>query len=153
MPRELPQVTVRHLFTARTARPKLEATLRALVQAAVYLASADGKVEEPEVETLVDDLRAVIARSVGMENLDEYAKVSTLLDEARMAVQALATHGPDEFVAGLAAVLEGDFRRDALKLALDVVRANGTISNPEVRALEVLAKALGVPAADVLEKL
>lgn len=146
-------MTVRHLFTARTARPKLEATLRALVQAAVYLASADGEVEELEVETLVDDLRAVMARSVGMENLDEYAKVPVLLDEARMAVQALATHGSDEFLSGIAAVLEGDFRRDALKIALDVVRSDGDISDPEVRALEALAKALGVPAADVLEKL
>lgn len=146
-------MTVRHLFTARTARPKLEATLRALVQAAVYLASADGKVEELEVETLVDDLRAVMARSVGMENLDEYAKVSVLLDEARMAVQALATHGPAEFLSGIAAVLEGDFRGDALKIALDVVRSDGDISDAEVRALEALAKALGVPAADVLQKL
>ena len=153
MPRELPQVTVRHLFTARMARPKLEATLRALVQAAVYLASADGKVAELEVETLVDDLRAVIARSVGMENLDEYAKVSVLLDEARQGVQALATHGPAEFLAGIAAVLEGDFRRDALKIALDVVRSDGDISDAEIRALEALATAVGLPASDVLEKL
>lgn len=146
-------MTVRHLFTARLARPKLEATLRALVQAAVYLASADGKVEELEIETLVDDLRAVMARSVGMENLDEYAKVSVLLDEARQGVQALATHGAAEFLAGIAAVLEGDFRRDALKIALDVVRSDGDISDAEIRALEALATAVGVPASDVLEKL
>lgn len=145
--------SVRHLFTARTARPKLEATMRALVQAAVYLASADGRVEEKEIETLVDDLRAVMARSVGLESLDEYAKVSVLLDEARMAVQALATHGAPEFLSGIAGVLEGDFRRDALKIALDVVRADGDISESEVRALEALAKAVGLPAADVLGKL
>jgi len=145
--------TVRHLFTARTARPKLEATVRALVQAAVFLASADGQVEEKEVETLVDDLRAVMARSVGLENLDEYAKVSVLLDEARLAVQALATHGPAEFLSGLAGVLEGDFRRDAVKIALDVVRADGDISDSEVRALETLAQAVGLPASEVLSKL
>ncbi len=124
--------------------------MRALVQAAVYLASADGHVDEKEIETLVDDLRAVMARSVGMENLDEYAKVSVLLDEARLAVRALATHGPAAFLSGVAAVLEGDFRRDALKLALDVVRADGAISDAEVRALETLAQAVGLPASDVL---
>ncbi len=124
--------------------------MRALVQSAVYLASADGHVDEEEVETLVDDLRAVMARSVGMENLDEYAKVSLLLDEARLAVRALATHGPDAFLSGVAAVLEGDFRRDALKMALDVVRADGVISDAEVRALETLAQAVGLAASDVL---
>ncbi|MBE2249863.1 MAG: TerB family tellurite resistance protein [Myxococcus sp.] len=144
---------VRHLFTSRLARPKLEATVRALVRTAVYLAAADGKVEEPEVEALVDHLRAVMARAVGAENVDEYATVPVLLDTARAATRALHAEGEAAYVAGIAEVLEGDFRRDALKLAVEVVRANGTISAAEKRAAETLARALGVPAGDVLDQL
>lgn len=137
--------TVRHLFTARAARPKIEASLRGLVQAAVFLASADGHVDEREIESLVDGLRAVLLRLVGVEHLDEYGKVSWLLDEARQAVHALSTHGPEPFLSSIGTVLEGDFKRDALKLALDVVRADGKVSASEQQALEALGTALGIP--------
>lgn len=135
---------IRHLFTARTARPKLEASIRAITRAAIYLATADGTVQEVELEALVDDVRDVLARSVGSENVDEYATVAMLLDEARAAVKALAVEGRPAFVEGLATVLEGDFRRDALKVALDVVRADGLVSAGEQRALDELSHALGV---------
>jgi hypothetical protein len=46
---------------------------------AVSLASADGHVEAPEVEVLVDGLRVVMARTVGPALLDDYAKVSPAL--------------------------------------------------------------------------
>lgn len=141
--------TIRHLFTARTARPKLEASMRAITRAAIYLASADGTVQESEIEALVDDVRAVVARSVGIDHVDEYAKVAMLLDDARAAVKALAVEGRPAFVEGLAKVLEGDFRRDALKVALDVVRADGTVSPAEQRALDELARALGLEPSDL----
>lgn len=141
--------TVRHLFSARTARPKLEATMRALVQSAVLLASADGSIEESELESLIDGLRAVVARSVGMEHLDDYATVAKLLDEARAAIRELSTKGEPALLAEIATVLEGDFRRDALKLALEVVKADGAVSPAETKALERLATAVSVDVSDL----
>ncbi|MBL8923806.1 MAG: TerB family tellurite resistance protein [Myxococcaceae bacterium] len=141
--------TVRHLFTARLAKPKVEASLRALVQAAVFLASADGEVDEREVESLVDSLRAVLARLVGSEHLDEYGKVAWLLDEARVARQALKA-GASPFLASIAAVLEGELKRDAVRVAFDVVLADGREAPAERAALETLATALGVTVDDAL---
>ena len=40
-----------------------------------------------------------------------------------------------------------------LLIALDVVRSDGDVSDAEIRALEALAAAVGLPAADVLSKL
>ncbi|MER2559758.1 MAG: tellurite resistance TerB family protein [Myxococcaceae bacterium] len=141
--------TIRHLFTARTARPKLEASMRAITRAAIYLASADGAVQEAEIEALVDDVRDVVARSVGIENVDEYAKVTMLLDDAREALRALGAQGRPAFVEALAKGLEGDFKRDALKVALDVVQADGRVTEAEQRALEELSRALGVQASEL----
>lgn len=124
--------------------------MRAITRAAIYLASADGAVQESEIEALVDDVRDVVARSVGIEHVDEYAKVAMLLDEARAAVKALAVEGRPAFVQGLAKVLEGDFRRDALKVALDVVRADGVVSPAEQASLEELSHALGVEPSDLV---
>lgn len=118
--------------------------MRAITRAAIYLASADGAVQESEIEVLVDNLRAVVARSVGDEHVDEYAKVSMLLDDARGALKALAVEGRPAFVENLAKELEGDFRRDALKVALDVVRADGVVAAAEQTALDELARALGL---------
>jgi tellurite resistance protein len=142
--------TVRHLFTARAARPKVEASLRALVQASMFLAAADGEVDEREVESLVDGLRAVLLKLVGAEHLDEYGKVSWLLDEARAARKALTLRGPGPTLEGIAAALEGDLRRDAVKVAWDVVRADGLERPAERAALDTLAKALGLDVAEVL---
>jgi tellurite resistance protein len=142
--------TVRALFSARSARPKVEASMRALVQSAVFLASADGHVEESEVEALVDGLRAVMARTVGAELLDDYAKVPVLLDEARTALRHLATQGEGPFLAGLAAALEGDFKKDALEVALAVVFADGQTSQKEQAALDRLSRALGLSSPDVV---
>lgn len=138
--------TVRHLFTARAARPKVEASMRALVQTAVYLASADGQIEESEIEALVDALRAVMVRTVGAENVDEYASLAVLLDEARAARRALAAQGEAAYLQGIEAVLEGDFRTDAIELAREVVRANGKTSTGEARALHELARVFKLPA-------
>lgn len=142
--------TVRHLFTARLARPKVEASLRALVQAAVFLAAADGGVDEREVESLVDGLRAVLAKLVGSEHVDEYGKVSWLLDEARGALKTLKLQGDGPYLAAIAAALEGDLKRDAVKVAFDVVRADGLERPAERAALDTLAKALGLDVAEVL---
>ncbi len=124
--------------------------MRAITRAAIYLASADGHVQESEIEALVDDVRDVVARSVGIENVDEYAKVTMLLDDAREALRALAVEGRPAFVAALAKGLEGDFRRDALKVALDVVHADGTVTEAEQRALAELSHALGVQPSDLV---
>ncbi|MCA2977733.1 MAG: tellurite resistance TerB family protein [Myxococcaceae bacterium] len=139
----------RPLFSARAARLKVGAAMRALVQAAVFLASADGHVEEPEVEALVDALRAVMARLVGDERLDDYAKVSTLLDEARGALRHLATQGETPYLEGVARALEGDLRRDALDVAQQVVFADGQASEAERAAVTRLASALGLPPPEL----
>ena len=141
--------TIRALFSARSARPKVEASMRALVHAAVYLASADGHVEETEVEALVDGLRAVVARTVGPELLDDYAKVSTLLDEARAAMRTLKTGGEAPFLAGITRALEGDFKKDAVDVALAVVFADGKTTAKKQTALDRLSQALGLSSPDV----
>lgn len=142
--------TVRHLFTARLAKPRVEASLRALVQAAIFLASADDEVDEREVESLVDSLRAVLAKLVGSEHLDEYGKVSWLLDEARAARKSLKASGEGPFLAAIAGVLEGELKRDAVRVAFDVVLADGQERPAERAALDTLAKTLGVAVDDAL---
>lgn len=124
--------------------------MRAITRAAIYLASADGAVQESEIEALVDTLRNVVARSVGVEHVDEYAKVSMLLDDARAALKALAVEGRPAFVENLAKELEGDFRRDAVKVALDVVRADGVVAAAEQTALDELAHALGLEPSELV---
>ncbi len=143
---------LRHLFSARSARPKVEASIRALVQAAIYLASADGDVQEPEVETLVDDLRDVILDRVGEEHLDEYANVGKLLDTAREARRELMMNGEQALLIHLHTVLEGNFRQEAIRVALDVVRADGKVTEAERTCLQKLGTALGVEVGELLSQ-
>lgn len=143
---------IRHLFTARSARPRVEATVKALVQTAVTLASADGRVEEREIESLVDGLRAVMIKTVGEEHVDEYAKVSLLLDEARSAVRHLASAGEPMLIAEIADALEGEFKQDALMVASAVVWADGIVTEAERATLARLAAALEIGADEMLPK-
>lgn len=133
---------LRHLFTARSARPQLEAAVRALVQAAIVIASADGKVEEREVEALVDALRATLARLVGAEGVDDFAQVPHLLDEARHAMRLLARDGEPAVLDAISTALQGDLRAEALRIAQAVVAADGTMSDAETRAVERLRTSL-----------
>lgn len=143
---------LRHLFSARSARPKIEASIRAVVQAAIYLASADGEVKEPEVEVLVDDLRAVMLERVGEEQLDTYVNVGKLLDIAREARRELMMNGEQALLIHLHTVLEGNFRKEALRVALDVVRADGKVTDAERSCLDKLGAALGVEVGEVLSQ-
>lgn len=135
---------LRHLFSAQSAKPKVEASLRALIRAAVYLASADGEIQPAELEVLIDSLRAVLTKRVGPEHLEEYSKVPFLLDEARVAVRELASQGERALLTRIAAALEGDFRKDAIALAREVVLANGTVTDAERTSLDKLAAAVGL---------
>ena len=60
-------MTVRKILSARTARPHVEALLKGLVQAAVYMGRADGVFREVEVDSLIDSVRDVVTGAVGAE--------------------------------------------------------------------------------------
>jgi tellurite resistance protein len=137
-------MTVRSILSARSARPQLEAMLRGLVRAAVYLGRADGQLGEAEVEHLIDSVRKFAADAVGEEHLADLVTVSRLLDEARAARAALRVEGEANYLAKLAELFQSGFRRDALIVARRIVAADGVLAPEETAAFSKLAHALGL---------
>lgn len=135
---------LRHLFSARAARPKIEGAVRAIVRVAVYLAQADGVIGEPELEALVDGVRKHLGALVGTENVEAYVSLSSLLDEAREARRVRNLLSEDDYLSSLGQALEGNLRKAAVDVALDVIRADGKLMPGELLGLQKLCAVLGV---------
>jgi uncharacterized tellurite resistance protein B-like protein len=136
-------MTVRQILSARAARPQVEALLKGLVRAAVYLARADGQLGEAEVERLLSLIRERVLGSVGEGHLKQLASVPRVLDEARAARVELRTKGEQGYLEALAAQLPPAYGREALQVAWRVVDADDQRLASEVRAFHRLAEALG----------
>lgn len=137
-------MTVRKILSARTARPHVEALLRGLVHAAVYMAHSDGVFREVEVDSLIDSVRDVVRRAVGEEFLGELASTPRLLDWGREARAALRTRREADYLAEVADAFQGGFKRDALIVAYRICAADGAIKPPEAAAFRKLAQAMGL---------
>lgn len=148
-------MTVRKILSARTARPKVDEMLGALVHAAVFIGGADGRFGEEELEVFIDSMREVVSAAVGPEFLDTAASTSKLLDFARVARRDLLAKGEQRFLAELAPKFPGAFSRDGLVLAYRIVLADGKVTEKEAKAFEALADSLGVDVSeiDVLKQL
>lgn len=141
-------MTVRKILSARTARPKVEGMLQALVEAAVFIGGADGRFGEEELDVFIDSMREVVSAAVGDEFLDSLGATSRLLDQARAARHALNKQGVEAYLKALAPRFAGDFARDGLVLAYRVVLADGKVTPKEADAFAQLAAALGVEVAE-----
>lgn len=135
---------LRHLFSARAARPKIEGAVRAIVRVAVYLAGADGVIGESELEALVDGVRRHLGTLVGVENVESYVTLSSLLDEAREARRVRNVLSEDDYLQSLHQALEGNLRAAAVQVAVDVIRADGKLMPTEITGLAKLCATLGV---------
>jgi|GEM_PF-6316904 tellurite resistance protein len=142
-------MTVRKILSARTARPKVEGMLQALVEAAVFIGGADGRFGEEELDVFIDSMREVVSAAVGDEFLDSMASTSKLLDQARQARKELLARGGTAFLLQLVPKFPGAFARDGLVLAYRVVLADGKVTEKEAQAFEALASALGVEVSEV----
>lgn len=137
-------MTVRKILSARAARPHVEALLKGLVHAAVYMAHSDGVFREVEVDSLIDSVRDVVRRAVGEEFLGELASTPQLLDWGREARAALRTTKEEDYLAEVAQAFQGGFKRDALIVAYRICAADGAIKPPEAAAFRKLAQAMGL---------
>jgi tellurite resistance protein len=144
-------VTVRKILSARSARPRVEEMLQALVEAAVFIGGSDGRFGEEELNVFIDTMREVVTAAVGDEFVDSMAATSRLLDLARAGRGALRTHGEAKFLEALAPkfLKHGPFARDGMVLAWRVVLADGRVTEKEAAAFEALAKALHVDVDEV----
>jgi nucleoid DNA-binding protein len=141
-------MTVRSILSARSARPHVEAMLRGLVRAAVYLGRADGQLSEAEVERLIDSVRELVTNEIGAEHVGELANVGRLLDEARAARVALSRGGEAKYLVDLNSCFEAGFRREALIIARRVIAADARIAPGEIAAFGKLSAALGFNAEE-----
>ena len=148
-------MTVRKILSARTARPKVDEMLEALVEAAVFIGRADGRFGEEELDTFIDSMREVVRAAVGEEFLDSLGATSGLLDRARKARRTMLSIGREKYLEQLAPKFPGAFARDGLVLAYRIVLADGEVTSNEAEAFEQLAKALGVEVEEtqLLKKL
>jgi len=142
-------MTVRKLLAAKAARPQVEALLRGLVRAAVYVGRSDGVVREVEVDSLIDAVRDVVTRAVGAEALGDLASTPRLLDWAREARAKLRTSGEEAFLAEVAKAFEAGHKHDALIVAYRICAADGAIKPPEVAAFRKLAQAMGLAGLEL----
>lgn len=101
------------------------------------VAAADGRVATCEFEHLRSLLR-------GLERLPPQAieQVCTVLRER---VPALERDELEACFAELRSLCDGAERRKVMTLLTDLARADGTVSPGEIRELETIAGALGVP--------
>lgn len=134
---------VRKILSARAARPQVDALLKGLVRAAVYMGRSDGALDEAEAESLIDSIREVLASAVGETHVRELASTARLLDEARVARVELRTKGEATYLADLAQDLSGGFKRDALVVCWRVIGADGVVRPEEAKAFHRLAAAMG----------
>ena len=141
-------MTVRKILSARTARPKVEGMMEALVHAAVFIGGADGRFGEDELNVFIDSMREVVSAAVGEEFLDTMASTARLLDQARGARHELLAKGAARFLAELAPRFPGAFARDGLVLAYRIVLADGKVTDKEAAAFEQLATAVGVEVSE-----
>jgi tellurite resistance protein len=142
-------MTVRKILSARTARPHVEALLKGLVQAAVYMGRSDGVFREVEVDSLIDAVRDVVTRAVGEDFLGDLASTPRLLDWARQARALLRTESEDAFLADVAQAFQGGHKRDALIVAYRICAADGAITPAETTAFRKLARAMGLDGLEL----
>lgn len=139
---------VRKILSARTARPKVEEMLGALVEAAAYIGKADGRFSEAELNVFIDSLREVVSAAVGDEAVETLAATPRLLDLARAARAKLLKEGPLAYVEALAPRFPGAFARDGLILAYRIALADGHVTPEEATAFRELASAFGLEVAE-----
>ncbi len=139
---------VRKILSARTARPKVEEMLAALVDAAAFIGRADGRFSEAELNVFIDSLREVVAAAVGDEAVESLVTTPRLLDLARSARARLRAEGPERFLEALAPRFPGAFAGDGLVLAYRIVLADGHVTAEEAAAFRRLAGALGLEVAE-----
>ncbi|MBL8913992.1 MAG: TerB family tellurite resistance protein [Archangium sp.] len=144
-------MTVRKILSARSARPKVEGMLEALVEAAVFIGGSDGRFGEEELNVFIDTMREVVTAAVGDELVDSMAATPKLLDQARTARKSLSSLGEEKYLAALAPkfLTHGPFARDGMVLAWRVVLADGRVTDNEASAFERLAGALHVHVDEV----
>lgn len=142
-------MTVRKILSARTARPKVEGMMEALVHAAVFIGGADGRFGEDELNVFIDSMREVVSSAMGEEFLDAMASTAKLLDQARAARHELLAKGQTRFLAELAPRFPGNFARDGLVLAYRIVLADGKVTETEAAAFGALAAAVGVESNEI----
>ncbi|MFT3711979.1 MAG: hypothetical protein QM817_30425 [Archangium sp.] len=144
-------MTVRKILSARSAKPKVEEMLQALVEAAVFIGGSDGRFGEEELNVFIDTMREVVTAAVGDEFVDSMAATPKLLDLARRARASLRTSGEAKFLEAVAPkfLKHGPFARDGMVLAWRVVLADGRVTEKEAAAFEALAKALNVEIDEV----
>lgn len=144
-------MTVRKILSARSARPKIEGMLQALVEAAVFIGGSDGRFGEEELNVFIDTMREVVTAAVGDELVDSMAATPKLLDQARTARRELSSLGEEKYLAALAPkfLAHGPFARDGMVLAWRVVLADGRVTEKEAEAFEKLAGALHVHVDEV----
>ncbi|MFO0595707.1 MAG: hypothetical protein U0228_10390 [Myxococcaceae bacterium] len=142
-------MTVRKILSAKSARPKVEGMLEALVDAAVFIGGSDGQFGEPELEVFIDTMREVVSAAVGEEFVETMASTPRLLTMARKARATLTQKGKDAFLAELAPRFQGSFGRDGLVLAWRVVLADGRVTATEAAAFEAFAAALHIDVDEV----
>lgn len=139
---------VRKILSARTARPRVDEMLEALVEAAAYIGKADGRYSEPELNVFIDSLREVVSVAVGDEAVDTLAATPRLLDLARAARAKLLKLGPLSYLEALAPRFPGAFARDGLILAHRIALADGRVTPEEATAFRELAGAFGLEVAE-----
>lgn len=141
-------MSVRKLFRTGSSPADAQALLSALVHAAVYIGSADGRFSEEELDVFIDTMREVVSSAGGPEFLSTLASTAALLDQARKARSALRSQGESAYLAHLAPQFESEFVRPGLVLAYRIIIADGAVSTKEEAAFEALAKTLNVPPAE-----
>lgn len=144
-------MTVRKILSARSARPKVDGMLQALVEAAVFIGGSDGRFGEEELNVFIDTMREVVTSAVGDDFVDSMASTAKLLDQARTARRRLSADGEEKYLSTLAPkfLAHGPFARDGMVLAWRVVLADGRVTDAEAAAFEKLAQALKVDVEEV----
>jgi len=134
---------IRRILSARSARPRVEAALDAIVAASTWMSASDGELSEEEIDTLVSAVKQIAEHAVGKEAAAQIAATPRLLDQARATRARLSSEGEEAVLKDVVAALEGDFRRDAMVAAYRVITADGKLQAGEIAAFRRLAEALG----------
>ncbi len=141
-------MTLRTMLSTNAERPQVEALLDMLVNAAVFIGAADGRLGESELNLFIDSMREVVS-SVGNEALvTSIGSTTSLLDRARKARRDLKAQGEEAFLKQLAQRFPVSNVRAGLVLAYRIVLADGKTTATEASAFEKLAAVLGIDSAE-----
>lgn len=110
--------------------------LHALLELAYLAASVDGKLADDEIELLVANLQAW---------LGEQLETRLLIELFDHFGERLATEGLQGRVDAIAAILDAESRRIAYKLACVTALCDQELHEEELRFLEGVVHAFGIP--------